>query len=151
MAVGFGPNHRRGQGGPVCFPPLCPTELVSDEAEASKFVEEYDRRSQVVWNEYAEANWNYNVNITTEASKILVGALSVLHTRAHAQAHTQLTHVLRPATSPPKPEAEQAAPLFPSFPWGYLRGGRLSEFVKNPNGILKTISISDLSGHILNA
>ncbi|XP_046530239.1 angiotensin-converting enzyme isoform X2 [Equus quagga] len=47
-------------------------ELVSDEAEASKFVEEYDRRSQVVWNEYAEANWNYNVNITTEASKILL-------------------------------------------------------------------------------
>ncbi|XP_008530917.1 angiotensin-converting enzyme isoform X4 [Equus przewalskii] len=47
-------------------------KLVSDEAEASKFVEEYDRRSQVVWNEYAEANWNYNVNITTEASKILL-------------------------------------------------------------------------------
>ncbi|XP_058287738.1 angiotensin-converting enzyme isoform X1 [Hylobates moloch] len=46
--------------------------LVSDEAEASKFVEEYDRTSQVVWNEYAEANWNYNTNITTETSKILL-------------------------------------------------------------------------------
>ncbi|XP_023049783.1 angiotensin-converting enzyme isoform X3 [Piliocolobus tephrosceles] len=46
--------------------------LVTDEAEASKFVEEYDRTSQVVWNEYAEANWNYNTNITTEASKILL-------------------------------------------------------------------------------
>uniref|UniRef100_J3KRH5 Angiotensin I converting enzyme n=1 Tax=Homo sapiens TaxID=9606 RepID=J3KRH5_HUMAN len=45
--------------------------LVTDEAEASKFVEEYDRTSQVVWNEYAEANWNYNTNITTETSKIL--------------------------------------------------------------------------------
>uniref|UniRef100_A0A2K6BQE6 Angiotensin-converting enzyme n=1 Tax=Macaca nemestrina TaxID=9545 RepID=A0A2K6BQE6_MACNE len=36
----------------VCFPPLCP---------------EYDRTSQ-----YAEANWNYNTNITTETSKILL-------------------------------------------------------------------------------
>ncbi|XP_077828483.1 angiotensin-converting enzyme isoform X11 [Macaca mulatta] len=49
-----------------------PTDLVTDEAEASKFVEEYDRTSQVVWNEYAEANWNYNTNITTETSKILL-------------------------------------------------------------------------------
>uniref|UniRef100_A0A671F1S6 Angiotensin-converting enzyme n=1 Tax=Rhinolophus ferrumequinum TaxID=59479 RepID=A0A671F1S6_RHIFE len=46
--------------------------LVTDEAEASKFVEEYDQISKVVWNEYAEANWNYNTNITTEASKILL-------------------------------------------------------------------------------
>ncbi|XP_025783421.1 angiotensin-converting enzyme-like isoform X2 [Puma concolor] len=46
--------------------------LVTDEVEARKFVEEYDRRSQVIWNEYAEANWNYNTNITTEASKILL-------------------------------------------------------------------------------
>ncbi|ELK12483.1 Angiotensin-converting enzyme [Pteropus alecto] len=46
--------------------------LVTDEAEASKFVEEYDQISQVVWNEYAEANWNYNTNITSEASKILL-------------------------------------------------------------------------------
>uniref|UniRef100_A0A8C2RR85 Angiotensin-converting enzyme n=1 Tax=Capra hircus TaxID=9925 RepID=A0A8C2RR85_CAPHI len=46
--------------------------LVSDEAEARKFVEEYDRRSQVVWNEYAEANWNYNTNISTDNSKLLM-------------------------------------------------------------------------------
>uniref|UniRef100_G1L9F4 DDB1- and CUL4-associated factor 7 n=1 Tax=Ailuropoda melanoleuca TaxID=9646 RepID=G1L9F4_AILME len=46
--------------------------LVTDEVEARRFVEEYDRRSQVIWNEYAEANWNYNTNITTEASKILL-------------------------------------------------------------------------------
>uniref|UniRef100_A0A8C0I3B3 Angiotensin-converting enzyme n=1 Tax=Balaenoptera musculus TaxID=9771 RepID=A0A8C0I3B3_BALMU len=46
--------------------------LVSDEAEASKFVEECDRRSQVVWNEYAEANWDYSTNITKEGSKILL-------------------------------------------------------------------------------
>ncbi|KAM5150443.1 angiotensin-converting enzyme isoform 2-T2 [Callospermophilus lateralis] len=46
--------------------------LVSDEAEANRFVEEYDRASQVVWNEYAEANWNYNTNITTENSKVLL-------------------------------------------------------------------------------
>nr|XP_036852820.1 angiotensin-converting enzyme-like [Manis javanica] len=45
--------------------------LVTDEVEASKFLEAYDQKSQVVWNEYAEANWNYNVNITTETSKIL--------------------------------------------------------------------------------
>ncbi|XP_023569948.1 angiotensin-converting enzyme isoform X1 [Octodon degus] len=47
-------------------------DLVTDEAEANKFVEEYDRTAQVVWNEYSEANWNYNVNITTEGSKILL-------------------------------------------------------------------------------
>lgn len=41
-------------------------------------MEEYDRTSQVVWNEFAEANWNYNTNITTEASKILVGAPSTI-------------------------------------------------------------------------
>nr|XP_020043995.1 angiotensin-converting enzyme isoform X2 [Castor canadensis] len=46
--------------------------LITDEAEASKFVEEYDQTSQVVWNEHAEANWNYNTNITTENSKILM-------------------------------------------------------------------------------
>ncbi|XP_064127021.1 angiotensin-converting enzyme isoform X1 [Loxodonta africana] len=47
-------------------------DLVTDEAEAQKFVEEYDKTAQVVWNEYAEANWNYNTNITQEASKILL-------------------------------------------------------------------------------
>ncbi|XP_042639493.1 angiotensin-converting enzyme [Orycteropus afer afer] len=47
-------------------------DLVTDEAEAQKFVEEYDKTAQVVWNEYAEANWNYNTNITKEASKILL-------------------------------------------------------------------------------
>ncbi|XP_020136466.2 angiotensin-converting enzyme isoform X1 [Microcebus murinus] len=47
-------------------------DLVTDEAEARKFVEEYDQTSQVVWNEYAEANWNYNTNITTETSEILL-------------------------------------------------------------------------------
>ncbi|XP_021103199.1 angiotensin-converting enzyme isoform X3 [Heterocephalus glaber] len=47
-------------------------DLVTDEAEANKFVEEYDRTSQVVWNEYSEANWNYNTNITAEASKVLL-------------------------------------------------------------------------------
>ncbi|XP_061000303.1 angiotensin-converting enzyme isoform X3 [Dama dama] len=46
--------------------------LVSDEAEARKFVEEYDRRSQVVWNEYAEANWNYSTNISADNSKLLM-------------------------------------------------------------------------------
>lgn len=55
-------------------PLLCPTDLVTDEVEANKFVEEYDRTSQVVWNEYSEANWNYNTNITAEGSKILVSA-----------------------------------------------------------------------------
>ncbi|XP_062936388.1 angiotensin-converting enzyme [Cynocephalus volans] len=47
-------------------------DLVTDEAEANKFVEDYDRTSQVVWNEYTEANWNYSTNITTEGSKLLL-------------------------------------------------------------------------------
>ncbi|XP_004374294.1 angiotensin-converting enzyme-like isoform X2 [Trichechus manatus latirostris] len=46
--------------------------LVTDEVEAQKFVEEYDKTAQVIWNEYAEANWNYNTNITQETSKILL-------------------------------------------------------------------------------
>ena len=66
--------RREGEGRPVCVPLLRPADLVSDEAEARKFVEEYDRRSQVVWNEYAEANWNYSTNISTDNSKLLVGA-----------------------------------------------------------------------------
>ncbi|KAM4843363.1 angiotensin-converting enzyme isoform 1-T1 [Thomomys bottae] len=47
-------------------------DLVTDEAEANKFVQEYEQTAQVVWNKYAEANWNYNTNITTENSKILM-------------------------------------------------------------------------------
>ncbi|XP_051035002.1 angiotensin-converting enzyme isoform X2 [Phodopus roborovskii] len=47
-------------------------DLVTDEAEAERFVEEYDRTAQVLWNEYAEANWQYNTNITLETSKILL-------------------------------------------------------------------------------
>uniref|UniRef100_A0A673VUI6 Angiotensin-converting enzyme n=1 Tax=Suricata suricatta TaxID=37032 RepID=A0A673VUI6_SURSU len=46
--------------------------LLTDEVEARKFLEEYDRRSRGIWNEFAEANWNYNTNITTETSKILL-------------------------------------------------------------------------------
>ncbi|EGV96772.1 Angiotensin-converting enzyme [Cricetulus griseus] len=49
-----------------------PADLVTDEAEAERFVEEYDRTARVLWNEYAEANWQYNTNITLEASKILL-------------------------------------------------------------------------------
>lgn len=47
-------------------------DLVTDETEAERFVEEYDRTARVLWNEYAEANWQYNTNITLEASKILL-------------------------------------------------------------------------------
>ncbi|KAM6175753.1 angiotensin-converting enzyme [Erethizon dorsatum] len=47
-------------------------DLVTDEAEANKFVEEYDWTSQVLWNEYSEANWDYNTNITAEGSKVLL-------------------------------------------------------------------------------
>ncbi|XP_060242521.1 angiotensin-converting enzyme isoform X2 [Meriones unguiculatus] len=47
-------------------------DQVTDEAEADRFVEEYDRTAQVLWNEYAEANWHYNTNITREGSKILL-------------------------------------------------------------------------------
>lgn len=69
------PITGEGKGRSVCFPPLCPTVLVTDEVTASDFLEEYDEKTQVVWNEYAEANWNYNTNISTETSKTLVGPL----------------------------------------------------------------------------
>uniref|UniRef100_A0A452URE9 Angiotensin-converting enzyme n=1 Tax=Ursus maritimus TaxID=29073 RepID=A0A452URE9_URSMA len=71
-AAGLGQPTVEGKGRPVCSHQLCSAGLVTDEVEARRFVEEYDRRSQVIWNEYAEANWNYNTNITTEASKILL-------------------------------------------------------------------------------
>lgn len=117
-AAGLGQPTVEGKGRPVCSHQLCSAGLVTDEVEARRFVEEYDRRSQVIWNEYAEANWNYNTNITTEASKILVGALPVLHTHAHT--HT-LTHTCstRACFSPQGPilktrdRAEQAAPSLP--------------------------------------
>ncbi|XP_021563792.1 angiotensin-converting enzyme-like, partial [Carlito syrichta] len=47
-------------------------DLVTDEAEAGAFVEEYDRVYQVVLNEYVEASWNHNTNITSETSRILL-------------------------------------------------------------------------------
>uniref|UniRef100_A0A8C5KSE9 Angiotensin-converting enzyme n=1 Tax=Jaculus jaculus TaxID=51337 RepID=A0A8C5KSE9_JACJA len=47
-------------------------DLMTDEAEASKLVDEYDRTAQVVWNQYAEANWDYSTNISSEASAILL-------------------------------------------------------------------------------
>ncbi|XP_054986975.1 angiotensin-converting enzyme isoform X2 [Sorex araneus] len=58
-------------------PPLPPNypegfDLVTDETKASKFLEEYEQKSQVVWNEYTEASWSYNTNISTENSKILM-------------------------------------------------------------------------------
>lgn len=46
---------------------------MTDEKKASQFLEEYEQKSQVVWNEYTEASWNYNTNISKENSKILVG------------------------------------------------------------------------------
>ena len=106
--AGLGPPAAEGKGRPVCLPLLCPTGLVTDEVEARKFVEEYDRRSQVIWNEYAEANWNYNTNITTEASKILVRTLSTsplppihTHTCTHAHRHThRMCLLLLPGTNP---------------------------------------------------
>lgn len=114
---------------------------MTDEAEASKFVEEYDQISQVVWNEYAEANWNYNINITSEASKTLVGALftpTPTPTPAHPHAPAQHAHgPLRPGPDPPDPKAGQGAPSLPLL--CHLTVKRLSELVKTPNGIFRTM------------
>lgn len=94
LAGGRGGEAQAAAGGEgeACHlvPLLCPADLVSDEAEARKFVEEYDRRSQVVWNRYAEANWNYNTNISTDNSKLLVGA------PAQLQHHGCSSHRARP-------------------------------------------------------
>lgn len=97
---------------------------MTDEVTARIYLEDYDKKSLVVWNEYAEANWNYNTNISRETSLILVGA----HTTPHWCAGTGL----------PKPEAVPAPhPLSP----GSRSAGRLLECVKNPDGIFKTILI----------
>lgn len=90
---------------------------MTDEAEASKFVEEYDQISQVVWNEYAEANWNYNINITSEASKTLVGALftpTPTPTPAPAHPHSTLTGPSAQGPTLQTPRQGRAPP--PSLP-----------------------------------
>lgn len=92
---------------------------MTDEVTAREFLEAYDKKSLVVWNEYAEANWNYNTNISKETSAILVGPTP----RPHWCAGTGL----------PKPKAVHRPPP--------LSAGRLSELVKNPDGIFKTILI----------
>lgn len=131
-----------GKGRPVCFP-LCSTGLVTDEVEARRFVEEYDRRSLVIWNEYAEANWNYNTNITTETSKILVGGpLHALDSHGHPHSRTRTAHM---CSSPQglilQTQGRAKCPLPPSV-WlqrGGARGAELSEFVKNLDGISQII------------
>lgn len=93
-----------GKEGKAClFSSSPPADLETDEAKADRFVEEYDRTAQVLLNEYAEANWQYNTNITIEGSKILVGTTSTnsrssalflasvdtahTHTHTHKYAH----------------------------------------------------------------
>lgn len=132
-------NRRRGQGRSVCFPPLSPTVLVTDEVTASNFLEEYDEKTQVVWNEYAEANWDYNTNISAETSKILVGAATPSPVRA------QRPVCPPPRAQPSKPGGRAGCPPRPCL----LGTGRPSEFVKTPDGIFKTI-LNFSFGHILN-
>ncbi|XP_074116979.1 angiotensin-converting enzyme-like isoform X1 [Sminthopsis crassicaudata] len=47
-------------------------DKLTDEAEAEKFLEEYDRLGQGIMNAYVEASWAYNTNITGENSKIML-------------------------------------------------------------------------------
>ncbi|KAM9006207.1 angiotensin-converting enzyme isoform X2 [Sarcophilus harrisii] len=47
-------------------------DKLTDEAEAEKFLEEYDRLGQGIMNAYVEASWAYNTNITEENSKIML-------------------------------------------------------------------------------
>lgn len=118
--LGFHPATRNGKGRPVCLPLLCPTAMITDEVVASEFVEEYDERSKVVWNEYAEANWDYNTNITSESSRILVGPCPCPH--ACLLLPRELT-----------PQTQARPPLPPSLP-----RVATGTFVKSPNGVFKT-------------
>lgn len=78
-----------GKEGKAClFSSSPPADLVTDEAEANRFVEEYDQTARVLWNAFAEANWHYNTNITLEASKILVGTPSTSSSMSHVHTHT---------------------------------------------------------------
>uniref|UniRef100_A0A6J0TXI6 Angiotensin-converting enzyme n=1 Tax=Pogona vitticeps TaxID=103695 RepID=A0A6J0TXI6_9SAUR len=47
-------------------------DKVTDEAEAEKFLAEYNSTAEVVWNAYTEASWAYNVNITEHNKKIML-------------------------------------------------------------------------------
>lgn len=76
--------------------------MVTDEVTARSYLEEYDKKSQVVWNEYAEANWHYNTNISRETSMILVGAHS--------------TPTLVCGVWPSKPQGSQPSTRLPRAP-----------------------------------
>uniref|UniRef100_F6S8L7 Angiotensin-converting enzyme n=1 Tax=Ornithorhynchus anatinus TaxID=9258 RepID=F6S8L7_ORNAN len=47
-------------------------DKVSDEVEAQKFLEEFDRTAQLAWYENTEASWAYNTNITEHNRQIML-------------------------------------------------------------------------------
>uniref|UniRef100_A0A8C9T065 Angiotensin-converting enzyme n=1 Tax=Scleropages formosus TaxID=113540 RepID=A0A8C9T065_SCLFO len=47
-------------------------DKIADEAQAKKFLAEFNSTAEVVWNAYTEASWAYNTNITEENKKIML-------------------------------------------------------------------------------
>ncbi|XP_026535627.1 angiotensin-converting enzyme [Notechis scutatus] len=47
-------------------------DKITDEAEAEAFLEKYNSTAEVVWNDYTEALWTYNVNITEQNKEIML-------------------------------------------------------------------------------
>lgn len=82
---------------------------MTDEVTARDFLEAYDKKSLVVWNEYAEANWNYNTNISRETSMILVGA------------HSTPTVQGPPPPLPGSPQRREAAGICEKSRWNILK------------------------------
>ncbi|XP_028823415.1 angiotensin-converting enzyme isoform X2 [Denticeps clupeoides] len=47
-------------------------DTISDEAQAKKFLLEYNSTAEVVWNAYTEASWTYNTDITEQNQQVML-------------------------------------------------------------------------------
>jgi hypothetical protein len=55
----------------VCV--VLPTQaLITDEAEAARWLAQYNEESQIVYSKYMEAHWTYNTNLTDYNQQLTV-------------------------------------------------------------------------------
>ncbi|KAM9296895.1 LOW QUALITY PROTEIN: angiotensin-converting enzyme [Gastrophryne carolinensis] len=47
-------------------------EKIADERQAEDFLSEYNSTAEVVWNDYTEASWAYNTNITEHNNQVML-------------------------------------------------------------------------------
>lgn len=47
-------------------------EKNANEKQAEDFLSDYNSTAEQVWNDYTEASWNYNTNITEHNNQVMV-------------------------------------------------------------------------------